>query len=101
MRDSFVKKHKWLTEREMLDLIAVAQSAPGPVAVTVSSLAGYRLAGLRGAAIALFATVLPPMLVLSIISLAYTQFKENRVLQLILRGMRAVSLPSCWPPLPV
>ena len=89
MRDSFVKKHKWLSEREMLDLIAVAQSAPGPVAVTVSALAGYRLAGLRGAATAIFATVLPPMLVLSIISLAYTQFKENRVLQLILRGMRA------------
>ena len=50
----------WIDEDEMIDITAVAQSAPGPIAVNASLLVGYRMAGLPGAAVTILGTVLPP-----------------------------------------
>ena len=72
-----------------MDLTAIAQSAPGPIAVNASILVGYRLAGILGSFCTILGTILPPLIILSIISAGYTAFQENRILQLILRGMQA------------
>ena len=73
----------------MLDFTALAQAAPGPVAVNCAVLLGSHLAGLPGALLALSGTVLPPLITLSVISLFYTAFRENALVNAVLRGMRA------------
>ena len=88
MRKEFVNKYKWIDDKEMLDLIAIAQSAPGPVAVNTSILMGYKMAGIRGAIVTVLGTISPPIIILSLISLAYLGFKDNRVITLILKGMQ-------------
>lgn len=87
MRKKFVETLKWIDEEEMMDLIAIAQSAPGPIAVNSSIIIGYRLAGIPGAFVTVFGTVLPPMITLSVISLFYTAFRDNVVVNLVLKGM--------------
>ena len=79
----------WIEDDEMLDLTAIAQSTPGAMAVNASVLVGYRMAGIPGACITVLATVLPPFLILSVISLFYAQFRDNWVVNLVLRGMQA------------
>ena len=87
MRKKFVETLGWMDEEEMLDLIAIAQSAPGPIAVNSSIIIGYRLAGIPGALVTTFGTVLPPMVILSAISQFYTAFRDNVVVSLVLKGM--------------
>ena len=87
MRKKFVETLGWIDEEEMLDLIAIAQSAPGPIAVNSSIIIGYRLAGIPGAVVTTFGTVLPPMVILSAISQFYTAFRDNVVVSLVLKGM--------------
>ena len=65
MKKRFVDELRWLEEEETLDFIAIAQSAPGAVAVNASILLGYRIAGLPGALVAILGTILPPMITLS------------------------------------
>ena len=89
MKQRFVDSLGWLEEQEMLDLTAIAQSAPGPIAVNASILVGYRVAGLAGAAVAILGTVLPPLIILSVLSLFYSAFKSNPVVAAVLRGMQA------------
>ena len=87
MRKKFVETLKWIEEGEMMDLISIAQSAPGPIAVNSSIIIGYRLAGVPGALVTVFGTVLPPMVVLSVISQFYTAFRDNVIVSLVLKGM--------------
>ena len=87
MRKKFVETLGWIDEEEMLDLIAIAQSAPGPIAVNSSIIIGYRLAGIPGALVTTFGTVLPPMVILSVIPQFYTAFRDNVVVSLVLKGM--------------
>ena len=89
MRKRFVEQYHWIEEQEMLDLIAIAQSSPGAMAVNASILVGYRLAGLFGALITVVGTVLPPLIIISIISIAYQAFRDNVVVNLLLKGMQA------------
>ncbi len=87
MRKKFVETLKWIDEEEMMDLISIAQSAPGPIAVNSSIIIGYRLAGIPGALVTTFGTVLPPMVILAIISQFYTAFRDNKIVSLVLKGM--------------
>ncbi|MEA4889996.1 MAG: chromate transporter [Clostridiaceae bacterium] len=89
MRKKFVAERHWIDEQEMLDLTAIAQSSPGAIAVNASILVGYRLAGLPGSLVAVLGTVLPPFLVLSFISMFYTQFRDNVLVGKFLKGMQA------------
>lgn len=89
MRKKFVDEYQWLDEKEMLDLTAIAQSSPGAIAVNAAILIGYRLAGIFGAMITILGTVLPPLLILSVISVAYTAFQDSLVVKYVLRGMQA------------
>ncbi|MPN31023.1 hypothetical protein SDC9_178494 [bioreactor metagenome] len=73
----------------MLDYIAIAQSSPGAMAVNVSVLVGYRLAGLGGAFVTILGTVMPPLIILTAISFFYTAFTSNVIVANVLRGMQA------------
>ena len=89
MKQRFVDRYHWIEEGEMLDLVAIAQSAPGPVAVNASMILGYQLGGGIGALVSVLGTILPPLVTLSVISVAYQAFSENVVVQAVLRGMQA------------
>lgn len=89
MKKQFVDKYKWIEEEEMIDLIAIAQASPGAVAVNAAILVGYRLAGIKGAMVTAVGTVLPPLIILSAVSMVYTQFMDNTVVRYVLKGMQA------------
>lgn len=89
MKKKFVDEYKWIEENEMLDLIAIAQSAPGAIAVNGAIVVGYKLAGILGAIITILATILPPFVIISLISVFYTLFRDNVFVSQILEGMQA------------
>ena len=74
MKRKFVDQLHWLTETEMLDMAALAQSSPGAIAVNAAILVGWRVAGLPGMVVAVVGTIIPPMVILSIISFFYAAF---------------------------
>src|SRR5699024_3497921 len=89
MKKKFVDQYHWIEEEEMLDLVAIAQSAPGAIAVNGAIVVGYKLAGIAGTITAVIATILPPFLVISVISIFYEAFRDNQVVSLVLEGMQA------------
>ena len=89
MKKKFVNQLGWIPENEMLDLTAIAQTAPGPIAVNAAVLVGWRMGGFCGMLAAMLGTVLPPMLVLLGISTCYELFRQNRYVALMLKGMQA------------
>ena len=89
MRKKFVKEYHWIEEKEILNLIAIAQSSPGSLSINISILVGYKLAGIPGALISITATALPPLITLSIVSLFYISFKDNVTVNALMKGMQA------------
>jgi chromate transporter len=89
MRKKFVEELNWIEEEEMLNLVAISQSAPGPIAVNTSIMVGYRLAGVLGSFVSILGTVLPPLIIITVVAQFYTAFKENKIVNALLLGMRA------------
>lgn len=89
MRKAFVDRLHWISEEEMLDFAAISQTAPGAMAVNASILVGFRLAGFTGALLAIAATILPPLIIIILVSYGYDAFAGNIAVQSILRGMQA------------
>ena len=89
MKQKFVDELHWIEEEEMLDLIAIAQSAPGAIAVNGAIVVGYKLSGIVGALVAILATIIPPFLIITAISFFYELFRDNFVVSSLLSGMQA------------
>ena len=88
-KKKFVDEYKWINDKEMLDLVAIAQSSPGAIAVNGAIVTGYKLSGVIGAAVAVVATIIPPFIVISVISAFYEAFKNNLIVSSMLEGMQA------------
>lgn len=88
LKAKYVDEYGWLEDKETLDLVAIAQSLPGVVAVNAAIMLGYRMAGIAGALTALFATILPPLITLSLIAQAYEAFAASPMVRLALKGMQ-------------
>lgn len=89
MEEKFVEELGWINEDEMLDLVAIGQSSPGPLAINTSILIGYRMAGFMGALVTTLGTVLPPFLIMSIVSVIYLAIRDNVLVNNLLLGMQA------------
>lgn len=89
IRKSFVSKKGVFSEEELLNMAAIAQSSPGAIAVNLAVLAGRRTAGLLGVFISCLASILPPLILLSVLSLGYGAVQDNPYIRAILRGMEA------------
>ena len=89
MRKKFVEDLGWIEEQEMMDLTAIAQSSPGAIAVNASILVGYHVAGISGALLTVLGTVLPPLIIISVISFFYQQFRDNVFVNMAMTGMLA------------
>ena len=89
MKKKFVDELHWIDEEEMLDLVAIAQSAPGAIAVNGAIVVGYKLAGIAGAFAAIIGTIIPPFVILSVIFYFYAAFSSNYIVKTVLDGMQA------------
>lgn len=100
MRKRFVEELGWINEQEMLDMTAIAQSAPGAIAVNASILVGYRVAGVWGAILSILGTILPPFGIITVISCFYKLFRDSQLVGMIMAGMlcgvAAVILNVTW-----
>lgn len=81
MKKKFVDDYHWIDENEMLDFVAIAQSAPGPIAINGAILLGI--------GITILATVIPPFVIISVISFFYNAFRDNFIVSQMLEGMQA------------
>ena len=90
MRKKMVVQYGWINDEEMLDFITIAQSSPGPIAVNGSLMVGYHLAGVPGALVSALGTILPPMIILTLVSIGYKAVSENMWIKAAFHGMRAV-----------
>lgn len=93
MKKKFVDEYHWIEENEMLDLVAIAQSSPGPIAVNGAIVVGYKLAGMIGVLVSIIGTIIPPFLIISVISVCYQAFRDNFFVSQMLEGMRQASEP--------
>lgn len=89
IKKKFVDELHWLNDDEMLDIIALAQSSPGAIAVNTSILVGWRVAGFWGMIVAVLGVILPPMIIITVISYFYDAFISNKYIALVLKGMQA------------
>jgi len=89
MKNKFVDDYGWISEEEMLNFVAIAQSAPGAIAVNGAIVIGFKLAGFMGVIVSILGTIIPPFIVISLISFAYEAFRDNIWISLMLEGMQA------------
>jgi chromate transporter len=88
IEEEVVNKHRWVSKEEMLDLIAIAQSCPGVFAINIAIFIGYKLNKVRGAIATSFGTALPSFLIILAIAVFFQQFKDNRIVAAMFRGIR-------------
>lgn len=89
LKNKFVDEHHWIDEEEMMDLVAIAQSSPGAIAVNGAIVVGYKLAGIPGVLVSVLGAVIPPMVILTLVSVFYDAFRTNPYISALLSGMKA------------
>ncbi len=117
IEEEVVDKHGWINREEFLDLIAVAQSCPGALAINISVFVGYKLRRLPGALCTLIGTALPSFVIILLIAMFFHRFQDNAFVAAAFRGIRPavvaliaaptfrlaktahISLVNCWIPI--
>ena len=89
LKKKFVDELHYIDDDEIYDLIAIAQSSPGAIAVNGAIVIGYKLAGLIGVVVGVTATIIPPLIIISIISFIYEMVITNTIIASMLAGMQA------------
>ena len=87
LQKKFVEDLKWISQDEVMDMVAIAQSCPGVMAVNTSIIIGYHVAGVLGALLTVLGTVLPPLIIISVISLFYQAFRDSAIVSMAMAGM--------------
>lgn len=84
-----VDNHKWVTADDILEVIAIAESTPGPIAINAATFVGYKFGGFLGAFCATLGVVVPSFTVIALLSSVISRFQDNRVVQYAFYGIRA------------
>ena len=92
LEDDLVRRKGWLTQDELLNIITVGESTPGPIAVNTATFVGYRLAGVLGGVVATLALVFPAWLVIVLVSSCYLAFRDNTWVAAALAGIRVAAI---------
>ena len=93
MQKDYVEQKQELTDEELLDIVSVGRSLPGTMIGNVAYLFGYRQAGILGGVLSVVGMVLPPMIILSVLTYCYVLFQENIWVAKMLNGVRAAVVP--------
>lgn len=88
LEEEFIQRRRWLDKDEFLDMTAIAESTPGPVAINSATYLGYKLAGVPGATAATVAVCLPSFLIIYAISLFFEQFTQLTVIANAFKGIQ-------------
>ncbi len=88
LEEEFIQRRRWLDKDEFLDMTAIAESTPGPVAINSATYLGYKLAGVSGAVVATVAVCLPSFLIIYAISLFFEQFTQLTVIANAFKGIQ-------------
>ncbi len=88
IQQKVVDEKKWVSESELMDLMAVAQSCPGIFAVNISIFIGYKTRGVRGALLSTLGTALPSFIIILLVALFFAHFRDNVVVEKMFRGIR-------------
>ena len=83
-----VMKRKWVEETEFFDLLILAQSAPGPIALNIAVFIGYKVRGLKGAIATLLGVVIPSFMIILTIAILFKDFRHNPFVDAAFKGMR-------------
>jgi len=112
-----VDKHKWIDKNDFIDIIAIAQSCPGVLAINLSVFVGYKLRKLRGALCTALGTALPSFIIILLIAMFFKQFQDNATVAAMFRGIRPavvaliaaptfslaksanITITNCWIPI--
>uniref|UniRef100_UPI0040272D78 chromate transporter n=1 Tax=Candidatus Cryptobacteroides bacterium TaxID=3085639 RepID=UPI0040272D78 len=89
IRDEMIKRD-WMSDEELPDIIAMAQSAPGVLAVNMSIFVGHKLRGVKGSVVATLGSVIPSFVAILLIAMVFTNFRDNPVVERIFKGIRPV-----------
>lgn len=85
-------KRQWVAPDEIDDVVVLAQSAPGLLAVNMAIFAGYKIRGIRGSIAATIGAVLPSFIMILLIAMFFTAFRENPIVQRVFQGLRPVAI---------
>ena len=83
-----IERQKWIDKKDFLDMLVLAQSTPGPIAVNTAVFVGYKTAGIYGAIVTTLGTVLPSFIVILLLALFFAEVRENRYVDAAFRAMR-------------
>ena len=83
-----VQVRKWMSPKEFIDMLALAQSAPGVIAINTAIFIGYKLKGVRGSIVTALGCALPSFVIILIIAMVFTDFKDNPLVERIFKGIR-------------
>lgn len=89
LENEFVSGKRWIDKDEFLNMTAIAESTPGPVAINSATYLGYRMAGVPGAVVATAAVCIPSFVIIYLISLVYDRFMEAPWVAYAFQGIRA------------
>ena len=88
IRREAVEKHAWISGDDVLEIIAVAESTPGPIAINAATFVGVRVAGVPGAVCATLGVVLPSLVIISVISVFLKEFSQIKAVEYAFKGIR-------------
>lgn len=89
IQKEIAEKRKWVTDEDILDIIAIAESTPGPIAINAATFVGFKVCGFWGAFVSTVGIVLPSFLIISLISLVLKEFEQIKVVRYAFYGIRA------------
>ena len=88
LENEFISKRRWIDHNEFLDVVAIAESTPGPIAINVATYIGYKLKGVVGAVVATVGMCLPSFVIMYLVSLFYEQFMEITLVAAAFKGIQ-------------
>ncbi|MBQ0011816.1 MAG: chromate transporter [Clostridiales bacterium] len=92
IQSEVVDKNKWMEAQELLDVVAIAESTPGPIAINAATYVGYKVSGLKGAIAATLGVTIPSFTIITLIAMLFTNFSDNRYVQNAFWGIRIAVL---------
>lgn len=93
-----INNRKWIEQKEFLDLLTLAQSAPGPISLNTAVFVGYKLYGYRGALTALAGVVTPSFLIILTVAIFFSQIRNNPVIDAAFKGIRPIVVALMFAP---
>ena len=88
IQNEVTKKRKWITDAEILDIIVISETTPGPIAVNTATYVGYKVNGILGSIFATFGLALPSFIIIFVISYFYKDFMQWQVIQAAFKGLK-------------